>query len=35
MMPTGLEAVHDYWILESIKDQPFEDFYTLGDELGK
>jgi len=27
--------MQDYWIEESVKDKPFEDFYELGRELGK
>ena len=27
--------MQDYWIEESIKDKPFEEFYELGRELGK
>ena len=25
----------DYWIKESIRDKAFEDFFTLGKELGR
>jgi len=27
--------MQDYWVEESIKDRPFEDFYERGRELGK
>lgn len=29
------KKMQDYWIKESIKDRPFDDFYELGKELGK
>jgi len=27
--------MQDYWIEESVKNKPFEEFYELGRELGK
>ncbi|XP_067927940.1 calcium/calmodulin-dependent protein kinase type IV-like isoform X2 [Watersipora subatra] len=29
------EKIQDYWIEDSVKDRTFEEFYTLGKELGK
>jgi len=33
--PRPHATMSDYWIHDSIKDKPFEDFYELGRELGK
>jgi len=29
------EKVQEYWIEDSVKDKAFDDYYILGDELGK
>ena len=30
-----MEKIQEYWIEDSIKDKVFDDFYILGNELGK
>lgn len=29
------EKIQEYWIEDSIKEKSFDDYYTLGKELGK